>query len=196
MKISFIFLCLLCSNSSISQKHKIIDNDTILSWSASRKLTWDDFKAKKDPNRYGLNDAMTIYKLEILPETVLVDEEDRIQGHEKMDIVTYFFKKKSWTVKRKDMRLLVHEQLHFDIAELFARKMRKEFYKLKKNKVDTFSAYQSVYTTLWKSCRMYQKQYDDETKHSRDLVRNEKWVEKIYKELQLLEEYSYTYSGK
>ena len=139
---------------------------------------------------------MTVYKIEILPKTVLVDEQGRIQGYEKMDIATYFFKKKSWTVKKNAMELLVHEQLHFDIAELFARKMRKEFYKLKKNKVDTFNAYQSVYTTLWKSCRMYQKQYDKETKHSRELVHNEEWAEKIYKELKLLEEYSYTNFGK
>ncbi len=189
-KIYVLVMFCLWGTITIAQKQKVIDNDKILSWDTERKLTWDDFKASTDPDTYGFNDAMTTYTLEILPETVQVDEQDRIQGYQKMDIATYFFKKKSWTVKTDNLSLLAHEQLHFDIAELFARKMRKRFAELKKNKIDTFDAYQNTYTTLWKSCRMYQRQYDDETKHGKDIESNEKWIKKVHKELQELNDFS------
>ncbi|MDY8135591.1 hypothetical protein [Aquimarina sp. 2201CG5-10] len=188
-KASILLIVLLYSSTMFSQEHTIIDNDSIISWDTVRKLTWDDFKAVKHPDEHGLHDSMTTYKLEILPEVVAVDEEDNIHGYEKMDIATYFYKKQSWMVKR-DVNLLIYEQLHFDIAELFARMMRRGFAELKRKKISKFSKYQTVYTDFWRYCKSYQRQLNEETQNGRIKEAVQQWSDKIYKELEELQEFS------
>ncbi|MFD2565700.1 hypothetical protein [Aquimarina rubra] len=189
MKHTLLLFLLLSSSLMLSQEQKIIDNDSILSWDAVRRLTWEDFKDTKDPNQYGLNDAMTTYKLEILPEIVPVDENDNIHGYEKMDIATYFFKQKSWMVKR-DVNVLIYEQLHFDVAELFARMVRRGFEELKRKKISKFGDYQRVYTDFWRYCKSYQQEMNAETQNGRDHEAVQRWIDKIYKELKEVEQYA------
>lgn len=189
MRKQILILMLLTSTLIGAQEYKSLDNDTIISWNKNRKLQWDDFKAVKDADDASFNDAKTTYKLEILPEIVQVDEQDRIYGYERMSIATYFYKKMSWTVKR-DPSLLAHEQVHFDIAELFARKMRKAFSELKKKKINTFGAYQNTYHKFWEACKKYQKQFNAETRNGIDTVSDLEWIEKIEKELDELKAYA------
>ena len=187
-QLTTIFILFTCT-IMLSQENPITDTDEILSWDAVRRLTWEDFKGTKDPNKFGFNDAMTTYKLEILPEMVPVDEDDNIHGYDKMDIATYFYKKKSWMVKR-DVNLLVYEQLHFDIAELFARMMRRGFEELKRKKISKFNDYQRVYSDFWRYCKSYQQEMNVETQNGRDQEAVQQWIDKIYKELKEVEQYA------
>lgn len=115
--IIFLFTTVVLSQNTDDEyeSNKII-------WNQDKKLEWKDFTGVLDPNLFG--NALTSYKIEIIPENVLVDAEDNIQNYENLTVVAKFYKDKSWATSRTD-GLLAHEQLHFDIAELYARKIRK-----------------------------------------------------------------------
>ncbi|MCT8341206.1 DUF922 domain-containing Zn-dependent protease [Flavobacteriaceae bacterium TK19130] len=161
-------------------------NNSIIAWDSDNKLEWSDFQGEIDPDKFG--SAMTSHKIEILPMNVMVDEEDNIQGYENMTVQAQFFKEKSWTATTSNY-MLSHEQLHFDIAELFARKIRKRFEELKSNEIATFSKYQKAYSLLWKECRRMQIRYDKETKHGQLQDINSMWEKDIAEQLNDLKEF-------
>ncbi|MDC8005660.1 DUF922 domain-containing protein [Aureisphaera galaxeae] len=156
--------------------------DSVVVWNPTKKLMWTDFQG--EVGKYDFGRASTSYKIVIVPETVLVDEDDRIQGYEKMTAKAHFYKTTSWTATQ-NYQVLVHERLHFDIAELFARKVRKRFAELKAEKEARFSVYYKEYNAIWKECRSLQKQYDSETNHGRNLKENEEWATLVNEELEL-----------
>lgn len=163
----------------------------IIVWEEGRQLKEADFKAVKGPAKLDRKGALTTYKIEILPKEVAVDEQDRILGYHRMTVVAFFYKNKSWLGSKKDPHLLAHEQLHFDIAELFARKIRKAFKKLKIQKIKTFNAYQTTYNKLWQECRAYQKRYDSETLNGTDYKVNKQWESDVQKALLDYQRYKY-----
>jgi hypothetical protein len=148
----------------------------LIAWSKDQKLKWSDYKAEPDTSIFAY--ALTSYRIEIQPNEVLVDEYNNIKNYNTLTVITYFVPNLSW-VYRKDDYLLKHEQLHFDIAELYAQKINLEFEKLKAKKVADYDAYVEVYNRLWTECRAFQKQYDKETNHGLLKEINDKWIEDI-----------------
>ena len=188
MKYFFFIFCFIFHNFVTAQEESAKGIDTTITWTQSKKLAWSDFQSEIDSDIFGK--ALTSYKIDFLPEDVLVDEQDKIQGYENITVVARFYKKQSWTtVAASDTVVLKHEQLHFDIAELFARKIRKKFKELQENGEARFSVYSEVYNQLWMESRKYQKQFDFETDHGRELDLNKIWFEKVKEELTLLAEY-------
>ncbi|GAA4282323.1 DUF922 domain-containing protein [Gaetbulibacter aestuarii] len=145
-------------------------------WSKDTRLQWEDFQAEPNLNIIGY--AQTSYKIEILPRNILVDENNNIQNPNVLKAEAHFYKNESWVFK-KDDNLLAHEQLHFDIAALFAFKIRKEFSKLSKNKIRGFDTYLRVYKDLWRACDVLQKKYDRETNHGLNWDKNKIWIDTI-----------------
>ena len=85
---------------------------------------------------------------------------------------SYFDPGQSWV--HPDHRvpaLLNHEQLHFDITELFARMMRKEMSKYYFKSVSEFvsskmdSEVKAIFTRLYNEHMLMQQKYDVETQH-------------------------------
>ena len=175
-----IMLLLFCSSISFSQQ-----NETI-AWSPEYKLEWKDYLGSLDPEVFA--NAKTSYKIEFIPENVMVDEHDRMPNYKKITVVAKFYKKHSWSVS-KDQELLNHEQLHFDIAELFARKIRKRFLELKSKKESRFSVFYSEYKSLWNECRIYQRKYDQETNHGVNTQKNKEWEKLVRENLTKLNSY-------
>ncbi len=172
---------------SFSQERKEIMKDTVIPWNKSQKLKWKDFLGTLDPDIFAY--ALTSYKIDIIPESVAVDNNDNILNYKTLSVTANFYKKQSWSVSQ-DLNLLNHEQLHFDIAELFARKIRKRFSELKTIEEKRFSVYWNEYSKLWKDCRAFQKQYDIETNHGAKLDENKKWAENIGSLLEAFKEYA------
>ena len=160
--------------------------DSIIEWNHNQKLSWNDFLDKPDDNI--IADALTSYKIEVIPSNVIVDEQDRIQNYHELSVKANFYKYHSWSIE-KTKELLKHEQLHFDIAELYARKMRKEFVKMQNKNESRFESYLNCYNQLWKECRKLQQEYDFETNHGRLKEMNLKWINKITNELEKLDNY-------
>ena len=102
-----------------------------------------------------------------------------------------FNPKGSW-VKEEDKveGLLKHEQVHFDIAEVNARKLRMEF----QNKKITQANAQTVLNNLVEKYNEVnartQEKYDAETRHSLNTKNQEEWNGQIEKNLKELADYS------
>ncbi len=171
---AFIFLFWLFNHSNRTFAQSTIK------WSENRKLTWKDFKGSPNKNIEG--SALTTCKIEIQPVNVLVDEKGNIKNYKSLKAVAIFFPELSW-VKKKKAHLLIHEQLHFDIVELYTRKLNRKFDELKEKKIAKFESYLKAYKSLWAECRGTQQLYDKETEHGQLIEENQIWVDKIKKEL-------------
>jgi hypothetical protein len=153
----------------------------VITWSKDRKLTWSDYRGKPKP-RFAA--ASTVYSL-----GRFVKKEG---GKLKAVIEAYFYCKDSW--KKDDWindEVLAHEQKHFDIVELFARKIRKKLAGMTfKDQNDAEEKVESLYQVLNQEMDVYQDQYDNETDGSMDGDGQRKWNKKIADEIKALDAYS------
>jgi predicted secreted Zn-dependent protease len=104
-------------------------------------------------------------------------------------VIAVFYPNDSWKRKKKK-GVLVHEQRHFDIVELFARKLRKQIqsgtYKDYNDLVEKIERY---YDQTDRELDAYQDKYDRMTNHSRNSRRQAKWNSKVEMELDGLSDY-------
>lgn len=155
-------------------------NDSIVYWSESRKLHWNDFQGKI-PISYGKDRAGS--SLSISPKYNYGD----------VRVLCYFDIMTSWK-RDTSLFLLQHEQLHFDIFELYARKIRKEVSFLTNCKKLNFEKFNNVTDSLFRECGLTNELYDQETSHSLIRVKQIEWEKKIAKDLETLKEYEVDYS--
>ena len=153
------------------------DSNKIL-WSKDYQLQWKDF-AGPVKQMDGM-DAYTSYTI----------ENNNDSG--KFSIKCYFDRKKSWRIKKKETDyLLSHEQYHFNIAELYTRKMRKEVIE---NKIKFGSKeYNKTFKNIFNDCTKAQKDYDKNTKHSMNKEEQAKWEKDVDTQIQELNEFSNPY---
>ncbi|WP_068598476.1 hypothetical protein ACF3NR_10715 [Vaginella massiliensis] len=116
-----------------------------LIWNENQKLDYNDFKGKapKDIKLTGGN----LYTEFSYTRSQKGDEVPRYTIVNRMD------QTKSW-INRKDPDMLAQKQLQFDIAELYARKIRKSFRELNQKKVKNDNEYKSV---ILKNTRLKEK---------------------------------------
>ena len=98
----------------IALQVKAQNSDTIY-WSSSHKLKFDDFQGASDTTKIDLaNSHIGIWYIYNVVNNKL-----------QFKVSCFFLKKKSWI--KYDMNTIVeHEQIHFDIAKLFALKLEKK----------------------------------------------------------------------
>jgi len=94
----------------------------------------------------------------------------------------------SWT-RVNDESTLLHEQLHFDIDELFTRKIRKAFDSLNIKKVKDYQIYDNIYISYGEKCETYQKLYDNQVYFNDS--KQQQWIKKVGAELLRLKKYEY-----
>src|SRR5205085_4703224 len=109
-------------------------------------------------------------------------------------ILTYtitcrFSKNNSWG-RYKTEYILRHEQGHFDITELFARKLAKEIKEYKFDPQKYQQELNKIYKKVMDEKEDYQERYDKETDFSRNKERQVQWLEKIKDELEELDEFA------
>jgi hypothetical protein len=150
----------------------------LLEWNEYYDLTWDDFQAPPVSGTFG--DAGTAVQIKAKPYMV----GKKVQ----YDVTAYFDRRKSWSGERTDA-LLRHESLHFDLAELYARKIRKRIDALiesGRNDVDFLNA--EIRKILIESNEADER-YDRETLHGAILKRQEEWETKVNDEMKALAGY-------
>lgn len=142
-------------------------------WETSRKLTWKDFKGK--PFKTAWAAATTASGI-----SYSFTGQERGDGYElDFKVNAFFYPDKSWyQPKLCDDVVLRHEQLHFDISELYARKLRikldsTRFTKNVKEEVKV------LYEQTLEELHRTQSQYDYETNYSRDQEQQLRWNKKI-----------------
>lgn len=96
-------------------------------------------------------------------------------------------KNQSWVRKESQTpELLIHEQYHFNLSEVIARKIRREMSNI--HTIDAI-ALQEIYTKWIEISKDEQAQYDKETSHNKINSEQIKWQIKIDNELDSLKEY-------
>jgi predicted secreted Zn-dependent protease len=73
---------------------------------------------------------------------------------------------------------LLHEQLHFDISEVFARKMAQEMSETKFTK-NIKQEVRVLYKRILKELDAFQRRYDSETDFSRNIEKQKLWQKQI-----------------
>ena len=157
----------------------LAQGDEFIRWSAVKRLTWNDYLATPSTS----NDIAAI------TSTAL-----GMEYHVRNNSITYniscrFSKIKSWGRYKTDY-ILQHEQGHFDITELFARKLAKELREYKFNPHKYQDDVGKIYKKLMDEKEVYQNKYDKETDFSRNKDKQVEWLEKIKDELDELDEYA------
>ena len=172
IRIAFVVVFMFSAVAGYSQDKELIP------WKEGERLSWNDFTKKRSNNHNGLQ-ALT---------TAGIGVEFECNGPEPKVLVTCHFKKKeSWTRNTESSELLAHEQLHFDITELFARKLRKKLSELADPCGKGSSKVQGIYNSNFKLLNEYQTRYDKQTKHGLNEKEQAEWINKISKELKELE---------
>ncbi len=148
------------------------DYETIR-WSEKR-LSWKDFKGEPPvSDRVAATTASGIsyqFSSSGTRKTFKVD----------FKISTHFYPRKSWYKPTlSDDIVLSHEQLHFDISELFARKLRKELSEAHFTPENVKSKIKTIYNKNNKALNDFQNQYDEDTNFSRNVQKQIIWNKKI-----------------
>ncbi|MFK8102915.1 MAG: hypothetical protein AB8G15_10340 [Saprospiraceae bacterium] len=152
----------------------------ILYWNADKRLSWDDFAGEPRFDYEGVA---------ALTSSGIVHYKGCKDNNINYRVRAYFEKHESW-VKEEALTThhLRHEQLHFDITELFARKLRKVLSEraFKCGQEEEFETFVSAYLENW---RNEQQKYDLLSRHSMDRATQKEWYYKIAMELSLLEDF-------
>lgn len=171
LKLFWFFLGLLVIGSE--KKLQIKSNEpTLITWNEFYRLQWFDFKGQPDSASFA--DAGTAVRIEAKPYIV----KRRIN----YDVNAFFIPGKSW-VKDPSPDLLAHERLHFDIAELYARKIRARIKELQQQKERDLKIYNRAVKKLLEESNQLDLQYDIETLHGGLKKQQKQWEAHVQKEL-------------
>ncbi|MCA0132025.1 DUF922 domain-containing protein [Winogradskyella alexanderae] len=159
------------------------DEETI-TWNESHKLTWADFKGPINPS----SDAIALTASGITfgfsistSGSKIVDYDTTVEAH--------FYPNKSWCNKKKaNQYILGHEQLHFDITELYARIFRQRLTKLRVNQ-NIKKQLKTLHNAINSELNETQKRYDAQSVHSINTEVQHQWQTFIQVELEKLKEF-------
>lgn len=150
-------------------------------WENGVQLTWDDYLAK--PDKRTEVDALSVCGIYCGPE--LTEDYELL-----FTVQAYFVKQESWSKEDVTDKLLQHEQLHFDIAELQARKLRKELSEYFFDPDNLDDELRLIYDKHFDAFEETQNNYDREAEHSLNEEKQLEWEVMIKAELELFEDYA------
>lgn len=150
MAIAVAPLCLAGQASSAQGQAKSAPRD----WTEQRPLTWDDFLAPPDAASKGA--ALTAY--EIQARTVCEEAGPAFR------VTVRFLPNQSWVKPRqRKAQILAHEQGHFDLAEVTARRLRAELALLDHGCADGNAAFTRLVADFQSRDLELQRSYDRQT---------------------------------
>lgn len=176
MKLIFsLFLFILSISDTLAQD----PGEDPLTWSAGRKLNWTDYKASPNPQSDAAATTSTSLSIDY-----------HISGDNfGYTIKSWFSRSRSWGRHKTDY-ILSHEQGHFDIAEIYARKLNQRMRAYEFNKRTYQKELKKIYDEVANEKAAVQQQYDQETRHSMDKEKQAEWLKKISKTLEELKDYA------
>ncbi len=158
------------------------DTPDIIYWDEDHPLTWEDFQGNPNYN-YRNRD------ISALTSSGIVHYRGCENGKITYRVRAYFEKNESWykNAAKTDYHL-AHEQLHFDVTELHARKLRKllDEQNYRCGEEEQFERYIRQYLNNWE---VTQQAYDFSTHHSLNKKQQKNWHHKIAFELSLMDDY-------
>lgn len=165
-----------------SLKKEEKSSKVVVNWEKSRNLTWDDFKGTpKSHSRFAAECYWEIqYSYSFNPSKSKIH----------FDVFCHFNSSKSW-VKQSERSpgLLEHEQIHFDIAELCSRRLRKRLTEAKFEKASFKEDINKIFDDILIECDSIQSAYDESTNHGLNKKSQTAWIKNVNKDLKDLEPY-------
>ncbi len=143
-------------------------NDGFIDWSENRPLAWADYQGTPDASSSSAASTSTLVQVQYGFKNQTVD----------FHIRCCFSPTRSWGL-HKDDYILSHEQGHFDISELFARKLCSKLRDYSFNPSTYQKDLDRIYNSVMKERQEMQDQYDRETNHSIDRTAQAAWKKKI-----------------
>jgi len=165
--------------------------DSLICWQENTRLKWVDFQSPENlaDKNYSSDaaDASTA-------SGVIVRKTSK-DGVFEYKVSVLFYKSESWVRDSSTMTpiLLIHEQAHFDLSELFGRKIRLTIAqacnsKKESAKLQLDDSIKNLIVELDK----YQSNYDKDTDNGRVTLEQSKWLIYIKTELTKLSSYKST----
>lgn len=154
-------------------------NEELLDWNTGKRLVWDDYKSRPDARSDAAASTSTYLGINYSVSGSSINYK----------ITCSFSKNKSWGRYKTDY-ILSHEQGHFDITEIFARKLNKRISEYKFDKTSYKIDLQKIYQDILEEKEQFQNQYDEETDFSRNKDKQAEWLIKIAKMLDALKNFS------
>ncbi len=159
---SVIFLSFFFTTNAQSNNKFINDSlrnlrscDSIIIWEKHRKLTMQDFRGKPDYNSPA--NAITSFNIYYLSS---------IDSPFTFYCYSCFYKNTSWIKKEiSDSLTMIHEQGHFDLAEVYAKKMCHKLRGLSYNIATVDSIAYAIYIETYNEMNTMHDKYDFETKN-------------------------------
>jgi len=148
-----------------------------ISWSPTQKLTWEDFRGV--PNALDLYVASTNSGISF---SFFYKEHNGVELVS-TTVVSNFYPDLSWYRPHNVSKyILAHEQTHFNITELHARKLREQLSTLSYNNTYKIKATE-LYNKIEAERRLMQRTYDKETNHSNNKEEEYKWQQFVEQNL-------------
>ncbi|WP_439882406.1 DUF922 domain-containing protein [Pontibacter sp. MBLB2868] len=156
-------------------------NTDKLTWSAARRLTWDDFKGI--PDDANEHHALTAANLAV----------DARCSNNKLsyDVKCVFLPQESWSRNKKSEKLLLHEQLHFDLTEVHARLLRKKLRNMNSSCTNLQSNLNLAVKSAFQDWKEEQALFDQLSRHGLNKEEQKAWEKDIYSRLSALKAYSF-----
>tara|TARA_B110000503_G_C7148398_1_gene414006 strand:- start:2219 stop:2752 length:534 start_codon:yes stop_codon:yes gene_type:complete len=148
--------------------------EKFIKWSCCEKLSWTDFKDQAKRNV----DAAAISNVNLGVDIVSKPTYFIVSVH------CLFDQSKSWVIKSKmSGYLLNHEQKHFDLTEVYARKLRRYIDSLNNLKPFNFTELNELiskkYFLIKSELVSVQLEYDKSTNHCSNIEIQKVWDKKI-----------------
>ena len=157
-----------------------------ISWGAERLLSWSDFEglAEMEAEAVAITSSGLTFGYRVKQSNnSIISFTARVDAH--------FYPQKSWVKPhRKTDEVLGHEQLHFDITELHARKFRRELSALRIDN-NLKQRIQELYSRINLDLDSMQRLYDKETEHSMNEASQLQWRKDVRQALNALKDYSH-----
>lgn len=158
-------------------KYSNYEKGDTISWKEDYKLNWNDFKGSARNSSY-MAESNCIFTYRAEPEI-----KDRVLNlHVRLNAC--FDRLSSWVrLGQEKPALLEHEQLHFDICELYIRLLKKKISEATLDPLTFDTQIQPIFNQVWSDYQAEQQKYDDETEHGIVKDKQQWWVESVREKL-------------
>lgn len=180
---NFICALFLVAPALFADAHSPVPNKGTIqraefSWTSSHRLTWEDFRGSI-PSGRGSVAAETSCGIGF--ETNVISH--GVPAH--FRVYNTFSMQRSWVRPDAMTReVLEHEQGHFDLCELYTRKLRARFNAAEGITPENLKRItHSVWAEVHGEYAEQQEQYEEETAHGLNRDRQIAWTERLEKEL-------------
>jgi hypothetical protein len=155
------------------------ENAELIPWSVRRNVSWEDFQSAPVHGTDAVASTSTSLGLSYQYK----------DGELSYTITCNFQKSKSWGIMQTDY-ILAHEQAHFDITELCARRLYQALSGYEFNRRSYKSDLTRIYNGIVREKEAMQETYDRETDHSRNRKVQMAWLDRVNKELDETQAYA------